>query len=378
MNDTILIIIILAAILVMVLLVMFLVNMRHQQTLKDLMGRFDQQSSHDVQRLKTEISAELMKFQQQMSRSLNEDLHRLNEATTSRLLQMEQQMNQGLMESMKSTHASFTTMKEQLVKIDQSQNQLKDLSTNIAQLQNVLTDKKTRGIYGEVELYTLLENTFGVQHQQYQTQYKLSNGNIADVVLLANPALGKIVIDSKFPLENYNRMYDESSKTEKLKARQEFKKDVTKHLKDIHQRYLSADETAEFAYMFVPAEAVFAEIYGRFEDVVNLSYQLKVYIVSPTTLMAYITALKAISLGQQRDKNVALIQQEFVKLGQDFSRFSDRFDQIVRDFEKSYRNLNLVQTSADKIINRFHRIEAVDLVSTNQEILEEEKDVEEI
>lgn len=340
---------------------------RQEKLIKKLLNQNILETNQDLQSLKDQLNRELYVFHNEISRSLKEDLNLLNVNTSSSLNYVQKSMHEGLNSGFNKTNEAFLEMSKQLVSIDETQKHLSSLSQDIIALQNVLTDKKTRGIYGEVELYSILKTAYGLDTKAYMKQFKLSNNNIADAVVFAPKPLEKIVIDSKFPLENYLRMYDKHlSKAQQQKAEKQFERDITKHINDIASKYIIKGETADMAFMFIPAEAIFSEIYARFDGVVSLSYKQKVFLVSPTTLMAYITAIKAIYLGQQQNEKVDLIQKEFIKLSVEFERFEKRYSDVSNSFKKTYRDLNDVNITASKIINRFKEIEAVDLESNKE------------
>ena len=246
-------------------------------------------------------------------------------------------------------------------RLDESQHSIREVSASILQLQNVLNDKKTRGIFGEIELYSLLETAMGTDEHRYQKQYKLSNGTIADAVLFASEPLRMICIDSKFPLENYNRLMSADTAQEKARAHAQFVQDVKRHIRAIASKYILPQETAEFACMFLPAEAVFSYIYASCDEVVRYSYEEKVYMVSPTTLMAYLTAIRAIYLGVQRNEHVEQIQQELKHLQVEFERFHKRYQTVGSDFERTYQDMRQLQITAGKIVKRFEEIQEVQL-----------------
>ncbi|RRC94248.1 DNA recombination protein RmuC [Erysipelotrichaceae bacterium OH741_COT-311] len=306
-------------------------------------------------------STNLMKFQGLMTDSLKSDFHKLNESTFNKLMNIEHKVNESLSKGFESTSKTFNDLMQQITRIDETQKNLNTLSNEITSLQNILLDKKSRGTYGEVELYTILNNSFGDNQKLYQRQYKLSNDKVADCVIFAPEPLGKIMIDSKFPFENYNKMYNQSlDEKARLQARGQFASDVKKHLKDIHDKYIIQGETAEIAFMFIPAEAIFAEIFGNFDELVQLSYQYHVYIVSPTTLMAYITAIKAIYIGQQRNKQVEVIQQVLNDLAVEFKRFDTRFSDLNKRFINMNQDFEKITTTSSKLIKRFDRIEKME------------------
>lgn len=351
-------------------------SMKQQLFFKDALAQTVNKNNEEIDQLKQQMMQDLLLFQTNILNSIKGDFNQLNESTVNRLVNIETKVNESLLQGFERTNKAFTNVLEQMARIDETQQNLKSLSANITSLQNVLTDKKTRGTYGEIELYSILESVFGNNEHRFSRQVKLSNDSIADCVLHAPQPLGDIVIDSKFPLENFNRMFDENVSSQDLvKIKADFKKDVAKHIKDIKTKYIIPGETAEMAYMFIPAEAIFAEIYGHYDDLIQMSYELKVYLVSPTTLMAYITAIKAIYLGQERNDRVIEIQQEFVRLSREFERFSDRFASVTRDFDKTYRDMQNVNITSDKIIKRFKQIEAVQLdeATQNQRVIGEEE-----
>lgn len=387
MNDV-FVFIFLALITMMILLIVFIAlynsrnQARQQLALKEIMEQSMKTNNDEMSQLKQQLMQDFMYFQTNILTTLRGDFNQLNESTVNRLVNIETKVNESLLQGFERTNKAFTSVLEQMARIDETQQNLKSLSANITNLQQVLTDKKTRGTFGEIELYSILEAVFGNNEQRFTKQMKLSNNSIADCVLHAPSPLGDIVIDSKFPLENFNRLYNgKYSPQELAKIKNDFKRDVAKHIKDIKTKYIIPGETAEMAYMFIPAEAIFAEIVGHYDDLLQYSYESKVYIVSPTTLMAYITAIKAIYLGQERNDRVVEIQQEFSRLSKEFERFNDRFTTVSRDFDKTHRDIQNVTITSDKIIKRFKQIEAVELEQTTHKKLiveDEEHGFEEI
>ena len=371
MSNEIFLFLIILLVIISLFIIVFIIwqnNLKQQLYIKDILHKNEISNNDEIEDLKRQVSSDLMNFQVLMSSSINDDINRLNENTYVRLSSIENRVSDGLLHGFNKTNESFNTVLEQITRIDETQQNLESLSNNINNLQNVLTDKKTRGIYGEIELYSILENVFGNNNNFYEKQYKLSNGYIADSIIKACPPLGNIVIDSKFPLENYNRIHNNDlSLEERNRAKVNFRKDVLKHIYDIKDKYIVPLETAEFAYMFIPAEAIFSEIYGKYDDIIQTSYKTKIYLVSPTTLMAYITAIQAIYLGQKRNDKIEIIQQEFEKLSIEFNRFQERFNIINKDFERTYKDLGNLSVTGDKIINRFKQIESVDLQGEEDE-----------
>ena len=230
-----------------------------------------------IKEIRLGLNKDLFSFSERINREIDE----LNEQTYEKLTQLEDRMNRSIFESAKNTNETFEKINERMVRIDETQRSLDGLSENIISLQSVLQDKKSRGTFGEIELYSLLESAFGNDPRRYARQYTLSNNTKADAVIFGPDSLGMICIDSKFPLENYRRIYDNGiSQQEREKAKTAFRNDVLKHINDISSKYIIPGETAEMAYMFIPAEAVFAEIYASFPEITDRSYEARVYIVS--------------------------------------------------------------------------------------------------
>lgn len=328
----------------------------------EIMLRSEKRQQEALYELQIQMIEEFNQFRTQISKSLQQDLQQLSKSTTNRLFDIEKNVNSNLIYGYESTNKVFGKVMQQIGKIDESQESLKTLAVSLTHLQNVLTDKKTRGIYGEVELYSLLEMVMGNNRKRYATQYKLSNGSIVDAVIFGSEPLALISIDAKFPLENYNRcMEQQASKEERKKAAHAFSQDVKKHIKTIAEKYIIPHETAEFAYMFLPAEAIFSYLHASCEDVVQYSYEHKVYLVSPTTLMAYITAMKAIYIGQQRNEHAELIQKELKNLQAEFERFEKRYIVLGNDFEKCYQDMKALQITTRKLLHRFKEIQEVNM-----------------
>ena len=291
------------------------------------------------------------------SKQISSDISSLKDSTTDRLLDIENRLNNNILKTSEITNTTFNSINERLIKIDENQKSLDDLKNNITSLQAVLSDKKARGTFGEVELYSILESAFGIDENRYSRQYILPNSTRADAVVFGSDSLGLICIDSKFPLENFRKMYEEVSQADKDKARSQFKSDVLKHINDISSKYIIAGVTAPMAYMFVPSEAIFSEIYGNFPEVIDKAYNQQVYIVSPTTLMAYLTAIRSIYLGQKKNEKAKEIENLLSDLAVEFNRLKDRSETLQRDFERIIPDFEKMFVTENKIIKRFSAIE---------------------
>lgn len=266
-------------------------------------------------------------------------------------------VDQKLGEGFSQTNVTFRDVVERLVKIDEAQKKIDALSTEVISLNDLLTDKKTRGIYGEVQLYALLSAVMGDNKALYERQKTMPNGFIADAIIYAPEPIGMVAVDSKFPLDNYKRMVNkELGDADRKQAEKDFKNDVKKHIIDIKTKYIIENVTGDQAFMFVPAEAIFAEITAHHEDLVDLSQKNKVYIVSPTTLISTLSLIQMVVKNLERDKQAAVIVDELRKLGDEFRRYTDRWDKLKKSIESVSKNAEAVAVTSVKISNKFQHI----------------------
>lgn len=309
-----------------------------------------------------QMNENLLNFQSNLLQAIHQDMQTLNQNTSTHIHEMEKNVHEQMMHNLKYTNDAYSHVLKEVSKIDEAQKHLQNLSGDIKDLHTIFADKKTRGMYGEVELYTILERSFGEASSFYAKQYKLSNGYMVDAVVFGNDALGMIAIDSKFPLENFNRLQqNDISIQEKKTLSIEFKNNVKKHIRDISEKYIVPEETSVFAYMFIPSEAIFSYINAYYPEVIEYSFENKVYLASPSTLMAYITAMKALYLDQKKNERIKDIQIELHQLATEFERFNKRYEMVIKDFEKCANDMHDVMVSAKKISKRFEKIEQVEL-----------------
>ena len=320
-------------------------------------------------KLETDLTKELGEFKFNFSRTMNDDFNKLNETIVNRLNNINDKVNERLDINFERTNKTFSNILERLSKIDEAQKKIDSLSSDIVSLQSVLTDKKTRGIFGETNLNYILDSVFGKNDRIYQTQYSLGNGFISDAILFAPEPLGTICIDSKFPLENYRRMTDRSlTVTERDTATKLFKTDVKKHIDAIKNKYIVPGITSSEAIMFLPAEAIFAEINAYHPDLVKYSYQNKVWICGPTTLMSTLTIISMILKNMERDKYAKVIHEELNKLGIEFDRYKDRWDKLSRSIDTVSKDVKDIHTTTEKITKRF---DAINSVNVDKSLLED-------
>ena len=291
---------------------------------------------------------------------------RLNKAIVELNEKVDLQLNEGF----KKTNETFQGILERITKIDEAQKKIEQLSTNIISLQDILSDKKSRGCYGEVQLHTILASVFGDKNDKvYQLQYTLPNSSIADSVLRCPEPLGMVCIDSKFPLENYQRMMDRTiSDFEREGYEKAFKADVKKHIDAIASKYIIKDITSDQAIMFLPAEAIFAEINAYHPDLVTYAQKKRVWLTSPTTLIATLTTIEVILKNIERNKYTQVIHQELEKLSVEFSRYRNRWDSLSKSIIKVNKEVEEINTTTEKITKRFESINKVELDVEDEDI----------
>lgn len=333
--------------------------------------------SHITERLgKLELSMtkEMGDFKNDLNRNMNKDFTELNEQLERRLLAINEKVNTRLDENFEKTNKTFMNVIERLSKIDEAQKKIENLSTDIVSLQSILTDKKTRGIYGEINLKHILTNVFGERNDSiYRLQHTLSTGVIADSVVFAPDPLGTIAIDSKFPLEHYQLMVDKKlSQDMRDNYEKLFKQDMKKHIDAISSKYIIPGETADQAILFLPAEAIFAEVNAYHQDIINYAYKKRVWITSPTTLISTLTVIQMIIKNMERDKYTSIIHEELNKLGLEFARYKERWDKLARSIQVVNKDVENVSITTDKISKKFESINKVE-VAVKKLDYEEEK-----
>ena len=323
-----------------------------------------------LQTLEINTMKELQSFKDDLNKSLHSDFEHLNEQVEKRLLAVNEQVNLRLDQNFEKTNKTFTNVIERLSKIDEAQKKIDILSSDIISLQSILTDKKTRGIYGEVHLKHLMSNIFGEKNDTiYRLQYPLPNGTIVDCILFAPSPLGTIGIDSKFPLEHYQKMVDRKlSKEERLIAEKQLKLDVKKHIDAIADKYIIEGVTSRQAIMFLPAEAIFAEINAYHQDLVDYAYRRRVFITSPTTLISTLTVIQMIIKNMEKDKYTSIIHEELNKLGLEFARYKERWDKLSKSIQTVNKDVENVSITTDKISKKFTSINQVDIKALKEEV----------
>ena len=314
-------------------------------------------------KLETNMVKEVGSFQNEINLTLNKHFNEQNDKIEQKLRMINDKVNERIDQNFEKTNKTFTNVLERLSKIDEAQKKIDTLGEDIVSLQEVLTDKKTRGIYGEVNLKHILTNVFGENNDKiYKLQYTFENGSIADSVLFAPEPLGVIAIDSKFPLENYQNMVNkENSKESRNMYEKLFKQDMKKHIDAISSKYIIPGVTSDQAILFLPAEAIFAEVNAYHQDIIDYAYKKRVWITSPTTLISTLTTIQIIIKNIERDKYTKVIHSELKLLNEEFIRYKDRWDKLYRCIETVSKDVKDIHVTTDKITKRFNSINQVEM-----------------
>jgi DNA recombination protein RmuC len=329
-----------------------------------------------IEKLHTTLSEQGKSQQDSLQNSLKNtslqlinSVENLTKSVDDRLQEITGKVHERLEEGFKKTNATFVSVMERLATIDEAQKKIDGLTTNMVSLQELLGDKRSRGAFGELQLEGLIKNI--LPPDSFALQHTFLNGSRADCVLFLPDPTGTVAVDSKFPMENYQKMFEiNSSDIDKAKAQKQFKLDVKKHISDIARKYIIPDETSDGAVMFIPAEAVFAEIHAYHPELIQESMAKKVWLVSPTTLMAVLNTARAVLKDVETRKQVHIIKSELGKLGKDFDRFDGRMKKLADNIRLAHENAQDVHISSQKISRRFSQIERVELHDDPNALLE--------
>lgn len=346
-----------------------------QQNVSDKLGGLqtglETRHADSLKALQTSMLTGIEFIQRQVSESLlanstesAKKIQLLTEMTDKKLQEISGQVERRLSEGFEKTTATFTDVIKRLALIDEAQKKITELSGNVVSLQEILSDKKSRGAFGEVQLETIVRNL--LPENCFKMQYKIptqsSDVRMVDCMLFLPEPTGNVPVDAKFPLENYRRMLDSASgELERKQAEKQFKVDVKKHVQDISTKYIVPGHTSDGAIMFIPAEAVFAEIHAHHPDLVEEAGKARVWMASPTTLMAILTTARSVIKDAATRKQVHIIQDHLVKLSKDFERFQKRMTDLATHIRKAHEDVNDVSISARKITSHFEKIERVEL-----------------
>ena len=299
--------------------------------------------------------------QQQTSDTLRNQERAIAEALDKRLGDFSKRLGDSLTQTSQTQQKSLAELQERLVKIDAAQKNITELSGKVVSLQELLSNKQARGAFGEEQLEAIVGDQLPPGH--YGFQETLSNGTRVDCLIKIDPPLGPLAIDAKFPREQYDALRetepgDGDGRERALKA---FGVAINKHIKDIAEKYIIPGETAEAALMFIPSEAVYAEIYDKLPSVADAARRARVFIVSPTTLWAVLNTIRAVMKDVRMREQAHLIQKEIGALLEDITRLDKRVNNLESHFNLAVKDIREIQTSTGKISKRGERILEMEL-----------------
>jgi DNA recombination protein RmuC len=329
------------------------------------LGEVQLNMHENLARVQRSTGENLATMQQQMADNLaaqqlklQENLANMQMRTNHSLAELQEKMNATLSGTAKVTATSLTQLQERLSTIDKAQENITKLSGDVLSLQDILSNKQTRGAFGEIQLHDIVSKA--LPSDAYAFQATLSNGKRADCLIhLPNPP-GPIVIDSKFPLEAYERMINAANESDLAQAARDFRTSVRAHIKAISEKYLIEGETADGALMFLPSEAVYAHLHAQFPDLVREGFAARVWIVSPTTCMATLNTMRAILKDARMREQAGAIRKELALLYTDVDRLGTRVENLDRHFGQAAKDIAEIKISADKAGRRAKRLDNFD------------------
>ena len=333
--------------------------------LSEAMNRLSETQSAITGRL-AQMAEGQVAAQASMAERLQAQERSVTKMLDERLTDVTRRVGENLQKAGEKTTETLGQLQERLAVIDSAQKNIAELSQDVVSLQDLLSNKQARGAIGQVQMEDLVRNM--LPPGAYEFQFTLTNGKRADCVIkLPNPP-GLIAVDSKYPHEAFVRMIGAKDERELVLAQASFRSDVLKHIKDIADKYIIPGETSDSAIMFVPAESIFAELHENFTDVVEAGFARRVYVVSPTTLMATLNTVRAILKDARMREQAHLIQREIGELTKDVVRLDKRVGELARHFGQAQSDVKDIQTSTEKIVKRGTRIENIPLDATGEAV----------
>jgi DNA recombination protein RmuC len=318
-----------------------------------LTGRLDQ------------LAAQQAAAQNALSERLQAQERALAAKLDERLNSLQDRVGQTLQSNAEQAGQTMTDLRERLAVIDAAQKSIVELSSQVVDLQNVLSNKQARGAFGEVQLQDIVQSSLPAQSYEFQAQ--LGAKRVDCLLTLPNPP-GCICIDAKFPLESYRALREAKDEIATAQARRDFTTAIKSHIRAIAEKYIVPGETADSALMFLPSEAVYAELHASFPNLVDEAGKARVWIVSPTTLMATLTTIRAVLKDVRMREQAHIIQKKVGELGLDVNRLGDRVDKLQKHFGQVVEDVRQVAISSDKIAQKAAAIRDVEIASTDGNI----------
>ena len=353
--------------------------------IKDAQNKNNVAQVKEIGEINKSINEELNRFKESISKmsdqqiketkdNLQTNFEKLQKDVENRLNLINDKVEMRLSKGFEETNKTFTSIIERLAKIDEAQKKIETLSKDVVSLSDILSDKKSRGTFGEIQLHQILSSVFGDKNDNiYELQKSLFNNTIkvgvVDAVVYLPAPTGILPIDSKFSLENYRKMYDSAlSEAEKEEARRSFKKDIQIRI-DETSKYVIPGVTAEYAIMFLTAEAVFAEINAYHPKVIEYAHQRRVYIASPTTLFALMNTVQAVLRDVERSKQAQVIREHLKELKVEFDRYKLRWEKLASHISQVSKDVDDINTTTKKISDKFEKIDKAELPADEKQKL---------
>lgn len=330
------------------------------------LGNIEKAVNDELHRFKQDIGRISEEQINQTRENLRENFLKLHEQVDKRLDAINEKVEQKLSKGFEDTNKTFTSIIERLGKIDEAQKKIETLSKDVVSLSDILSDKKSRGAFGEIQLHQILASVFGEKNDAvYQLQKSLSGPGgrvgIVDAVVYLPPPTGILPIDSKFPLENYRRVHDTTlGEDERNEASKQFKNDLKARI-DETSKYVIDGVTAEYSIMFVTAEAIFAEIHAYHPKAIEYAHQKKVYIASPTTLFAMMNTVQSVLRDVERSKQAQVIREHLNNLKDEFDRYRTRWDKLAQHLGQVGKDVDDINITTKKISEKFDKINNAEL-----------------
>lgn len=344
------------AALLVIMLAVVLASLRRRREERDEAMRRARESDFrmaEILRAQTEMQGRVAA----MAEVFGSRQHELNQAINQRIDGMTHRLGQTMTEQTRQTQENLRRLQERLVAIDAAQNNIQTLAKDVVGLQAILSNKQTRGAFGQSRMETIVAD--GLPMGAYEFQATLSNGSRPDCLIRMPNSQPSLVIDAKFPLEAWNAIREAGTEGVKV-AGQQFRRDIEVHIRDIAEKYLIRGETQDTAFMFVPSESIFAEIHENFEGVVQKAHKARIVIVSPSLLMLSIQVIQAVLRDQRMREQAHLIQGEVIRLMEDLARLDDRVQKLQGHFSAAQKDVEQIVTSSSKLTRRGQKIEAME------------------
>ena len=309
----------------------------------------------ELNRINAQLAGQMLQLQQQ----LNERHSELTRTLSERLDNVSQRVGQNLEATTNSTAEKLTALGERLAVIDAAQAKISGLTQEVVSLKDILANKQSRGAFGQTRMEAIIRD--GMPIGSYEFQYKLSTGKIPDCVLRLPGDKRVLVIDSKFPLESFTAFRDAKDDVARKQAEARVRTDISKHIADVREKYFIPDETQPMALIFVPSESIYADLVEFFDDLIQKGYRENISIISPSLLMMAVQVTQALVRDAKMREQAHVIQKEVQVLMQDVTRLSDRVGKLKSHFNQAVSDIDMIGTSADKILSRGQKIEKVEV-----------------